>query len=104
MVLLLLFVVHVQGAPIKKEHFLKFHIWINFYFCVPVFTAFVRQDPRMFLPKYEVMKHFASHFTEDLLKYSFYKNNRVKNGSKNRFSNGTAVATEGVGCNVFYAS
>ena len=58
----------------------------------------------MFLPKYEVMYHFASHYTGDLLKNSFYKNNRVKNGSKNRFSNGTAVATEGVACNVFYAS
>ena len=69
-----------------------------------VFTAFVRQDLRMFSPKYEVMKHFASHFTEDFLKYSFYKNNRVKNGSKIRFSNGTAVATEGVACSVFYAS
>ena len=71
---------------------------------MPVFTAFVRQDPRVFSPKYEVMKHFASHFTEDLLKYSFYKNNKVKNGSKNRFPIGTAVATEGVACNVFYAS
>ena len=71
---------------------------------MPVFTAFVRQDPRMFSPKYEVMKHFASHFTEDLLKCSIYKNNTVKNCSKNRFSNGTAVATEGVACNVFYAS
>ena len=50
------------------------------------------------------MKHFASYFTEDLLKYSFYKNNKVKNGSKNRFSIGTAAATEGVACNVFYAS
>ena len=50
------------------------------------------------------MKHFASHFTEDLLKYSFFKNNRDKNGSKNRFSNETAVATEGVACNVFYVS
>ena len=69
-----------------------------------VFTVFVWQDPRMFSLKYDVMKHFASHFTEDLLKYSFYKNNTAKNGSKNRFSNGTAVATEGVACNVFYAS
>ena len=58
----------------------------------------------MFSPKYEVMKHFASHFTKDLLKYSFYKNNMVKNGSKHRFSNGTAVPTEGVAYNVFYAS
>ena len=71
---------------------------------MPVFIAFVRQDPKMFSLKYEVMKHFGSNFTEDLLKYSFCKDNRVKNGSKNRFSNGTAVATEGVACNVFYAS
>ena len=62
------------------------------------------QDPRMFSPKYEVMKNFASHFTEDLLKYLFYKNNRVKNGSKNRFSNGATVATEGVACIVFCVS
>ena len=74
---------------------MKFHL---------IEISFVRQDPRMFLPKYEVMKHFASHFTEDLLKYSFYKNKQSKNGSKNRFSNGTAVATEGVACNVIYAS
>ena len=48
------------------------------------------------------MKYFASLSTEDLLKKSFYKNNRVKYGFKNRYSNGTAVAREGVPSNLFY--
>ena len=71
---------------------------------MPVFTSFVKQDPRIFLPKYEVMKYFASLSTEDLQRNSFYKNNMVKYDFKYKYSNGTTVAREWVPSNLFYVS